>query len=65
MIQFVKDLLHGEPVMFVGMLSTGLSAWSGALVALDMDVPLWLAIGTPIWIAVSGFYSRSRVRPSV
>jgi hypothetical protein len=65
MIRFVKDLLLGEPVFFTGIVSTALTAWMGALVASGELVPLWLAIATPIWVALGAWYARSVSTPNV
>lgn len=58
MIKFIKAILFGEPALFVGMSSAGLSAWQAALIAMESDVPLWLAIGTPVWIAAGAVFTR-------
>lgn len=63
MIQFIRDLVKGEPALFVGLVSTGLTAYQGALIAVGMDVPIVLAVSTPVWVAVGAFYIRSKVTP--
>lgn len=63
MIKFLKDLFAGEPVMFTGLVSTGLTSWSAALVAQGQLPPVWLAVGTPVWVAVAAFYARQKVSP--
>lgn len=59
MIKFVRELVHGEPAMFVGIVGTALAA---ALGVVDTP-PMWLVVATPVWIAVGAFYTRSKVTP--
>lgn len=63
MIRFIKDLINGEPALFVGVVGTAGSAAVSTLATLDMGVPLWLAVGVPVWIAAGSFYTRNRVTP--
>lgn len=63
MIQFVKDLVHGEPAMSFGLLSTGGSAAVAVLVGAGVVVPLWLAVAVPVVTAVGAWYTRRNVSP--
>lgn len=64
MIQFIKRLIFGEPALFVGIVGTALSAWVAALTTMGEVVPLWLAIGTPVWVAAGAFFTRQNVTPT-
>ncbi len=63
MIQFLKDLVTGEPVVFVTLIQLILTAWLGALAAIGAEIPLWLAIASPASIAIGGFYARQTSKP--
>ena len=58
MIKFIKDLIFGEPVVAITIVSLVLTAWLGALSQLGDVVPLWIAIAAPASIALGGFYAQ-------
>lgn len=64
MIKFLKDLLSGEPAMFTGLVSTVLTAWNATLIAQGTLPPVWLAVATPVWVALAAFYTRAKVTPT-
>ena len=64
MIKFLKDVIFGEPIVSITILSLVLTAWLAALTQLDEFVPLWLAIAAPAAIALGGFYQRAVTEPT-
>ena len=58
MIKFIKDVIFGEPVVSITIVSLVLTSWLAALTQLDEFVPLWLAIAAPAAIALGGFYAK-------
>lgn len=63
MIKFIKDVIFGEPVVSITIVSLVLTSWLAALTQLDEFVPLWLAIAAPAFIALGGFYQRATTTP--
>lgn len=59
MIKFIKDIVFGEPVISITIVSLMLTSWLSALTQLGESVPLWLAIAAPAFIALGGFYQRA------
>ncbi len=64
MLKFIKDIVFGEPVVSITILSLVLTSWLSALTQLDEFVPLWLAIAAPAMIALGGFYQRAVTSPT-
>ncbi len=64
MIKFIKDVIFGEPIVSITILSLVLTAWLAALTQLGDVVPLWLAIAAPATIALGGFYQRAVTEPT-
>ena len=64
MIKFIKDIIFGEPVVSITILSLVLTSWLAALTQLGEIVPLWLAIAAPAMIALGGFYQRAVTEPT-
>jgi len=58
MLKFVKDIIFGEPVVAITILSFVLTSWLAALTQLGEEIPLWLAIAAPAMIALGGFYAQ-------
>ncbi len=58
MIKFLKDLIFGEPVVSITIVSLVLTSWLAAMTQTNVVVPLWLAIAAPSFIALGGFYQR-------
>ena len=58
MIKFIKDIVFGEPVVVITIVSLVLTSWLAALTQLGDVVPLWLAIAAPAMIALGGFYAQ-------
>ncbi len=58
MIKFVRDLIFGEPVVAITIISLVFTAALGALSQLDEAVPLWLAIAAPASVLLGGFYTQ-------
>ncbi len=63
MIKFVKDVVFGEPIISITIISLVLTSWLSALTQLDEFVPLWLAIAAPAAIALGGFYAKVVTTP--
>jgi len=63
MIKFLKDIVFGEPVVSITILSLVLTSWLAALTQLDEIVPLWLAVAAPAMIALGGFYAKVNTTP--
>lgn len=63
MIKFLKDLIFGEPVVAIAIVSLVLTSWLAALTQLGDVVPLWLAIAAPASIALGGLYQRANTTP--
>ncbi len=63
MLKFIKDVVFGEPVVAITIVSLVLTSWLAALTQLDEFVPLWLAIAAPAAIALGGFYQRAVTTP--
>ncbi len=63
MLKFVKDVVFGEPVVAITIVSLVLTSWLAALTQLGELVPLWLAIAAPATIALGGFYQRAVTTP--
>ncbi len=64
MVKFIKDVIFGEPVVSITIVSLVLTSWLAALTQLDEFVPLWLAIAAPAAIALGGFYGRAVTEPT-
>lgn len=64
MIKFVKDLIFGEPVVSVTLISLVLTSWLGAMTQMDQAVPLWLAVAAPASVLIGGFYARKVSSPN-
>ncbi len=58
MIKFVRDIVFGEPLVSITIVSLVLTAWLGAVSQLDDPVPLWLAIAAPASVLLGGFYAK-------
>ena len=58
MIKFVKDIIFGEPVVAITIISFVLTSWLAALTQLGEPIPLGLAIAAPSSIALGGFYAK-------
>ncbi len=63
MIKFLKDIIFGEPVVAITIISLVLTAWLGALSQLAEPVPLWLAIAAPASVLLGGFYAKAVTTP--
>ena len=63
MIKFIKDVVFGEPVVSITVVSLVLTSWLAALTQLGEVVPIWLAIAAPATIALGGFYQRAVTTP--
>lgn len=59
MIKFVKDVIFGEPLVSITIVSLVFTAWLGALSQLGDPVPLWLAIAAPASVLLGGFYAKA------
>ena len=64
MFKFIRDVIFGEPIVSITILSLVLTAWLAALTQLGDPVPLWLAIAAPSTIAIGGFYGRAVTEPT-
>ncbi len=64
MFKFVRDIVFGEPILSITIVSLVLASWLAALTQLGEAVPLWLAIATPASIALGGFYQRAVTEPT-
>jgi hypothetical protein len=64
MLKFIRDLLNGEPVMFVGMISVAVTTTQAVLTGMGHSEPLWASVLVPVWVAISAFYTRSKVAPT-
>ena len=59
MIKFIRDIIFGEPVLSITIVSLVLTAWLGALSQLGEVVPLWIAIAAPASVLLGGFYAKA------
>ncbi len=64
MLKFIKDVLFGEPIVSIVIVSLVLTSWLAALTQIGEAVPLWLAIAAPATIAIGGFYQRAVTEPT-
>lgn len=64
MFKFIRDVVFGEPIVSISIVSLVLTAWLAALTQLGDPVPLWLAISAPSSIAVGGLYGRAVTNPT-
>lgn len=64
MIRFFKDIIFGEPVLSITVISLVLTSWLSALTQVGEAVPLWLAIAAPSAIALGGFYAKAVSTPT-
>ncbi len=63
MLKFMKDVIFGEPVVAITIVSLVFTAWLGALSQIGDPVPLWLAIAAPSSVLLGGFYAKSNTSP--
>lgn len=64
MIKLIKDVIFGEPVVSITIISLVLTSWLAALTQLEEFVPLWLAVAAPAFIALGGVYQRAVTSPT-